>query len=577
MIQIASRYYRYHCHYLMCLVLLASLGCGTKTDPAQPAARQAETAGITQAADSTAPGAVNPLCQQGLIPQPDRLLANGWGLNSSNTRYQPNSDINAANAGRLELLWAYAFPGFGGRQGHISVTEHAVIVSDAKRGIYALERNSGCAIWHFQADNQIAGGNLLAEAQGGQVVLFGDQSANLYALRLADGSLLWKTPLATHILSKISSSPVVANGKVIVGISSTEVAFASSTGRKCCTSRGSVAAVDINDGHVLWQHYSIEQEPVYSAERDSFGPSGASIWSTPAVDGAAQRVYVGTSQNYSLPYTDTSDAILALDLNSGERLWHYQGSQGDAWNMACLNQPPRDRNCPKPAGQDHDFGASPVLLAREQGGRMLLAAQKSGVIHALDADSGKLLWQQRLGSGGNFGGIHWGIAVQGTQLFAPITDLQIAKRYDAEKQQFVAALHAELVADARPGLYALDSRDGHLLWEKHWHYTGPDGVQRPALVSAAITLTNELLAVAELNGRVQLLDRRNGDSLWSYDTRGPVVDVNGETGHGGTLDVGGPVIAADMLFVNSGYRKFGVDPAWFGGPGNLLLAFRLKP
>ncbi len=65
-----------------------------------------------------------------------------------------------------------------------------------------------------------------------------------------------------------------------------------------------------------------------------YGPSGAAVWTTPVVDLKRQRIYFGTGENLSHPATDTSDAIIALDMASGELAWRYQTTRGDVWNAA---------------------------------------------------------------------------------------------------------------------------------------------------------------------------------------------------------------------------------------------------
>jgi polyvinyl alcohol dehydrogenase (cytochrome) len=59
--------------------------------------------------------------------------------------------------------------------------------------------------------------------------------------------------------------------------------------------------------------------------------------------------------------------------------------------------------------------------------------------------------------------------------------------------------------------------------------------------------------------------------LWDYDTVREFKTVNGLPGHGGALDVGGPVVAAGMLFATSGSAQRN------SLPGNVLLGFAVNP
>ena len=81
-----------------------------------------------------------------------------------------------------------------------------------------------------------------------------------------------------------------------------------------------------------------------------FGPSGAAVWSSPTLDVARRTVYVGTGDSYTQPAAPTSDAIMALDLDSGAIKWVSQLTSGDAWNLACGGVDPA--NCPASNGPD---------------------------------------------------------------------------------------------------------------------------------------------------------------------------------------------------------------------------------
>jgi polyvinyl alcohol dehydrogenase (cytochrome) len=148
--------------------------------------------------------------------------------------------------------------------------------------------------------------------------------------------------------------------------------------------------------------------------RPLFGPSGAPVWCSPTIDTVCNQIFIGTGENYSAPATFTSDAVQALDLYTGNLLWTFQATDGDTWNLACPSQP----NCPDNVGPDFDFGMVPLLVRQKTSQDILLAGQKSGVVYALDAASGKILWQTRIGKGGWGGGVHWGMATDGTYVYA---------------------------------------------------------------------------------------------------------------------------------------------------------------
>ena len=94
-----------------------------------------------------------------------------------------------------------------------------------------------------------------------------------------------------------------------------------------------------------------------------WGPSGAPIWNSPAVDEKRGVVYVGTGEATSEPAHPNTNAILALDLKDGSIKWSFQATPDDIYIVGCG---PRGRslNCPKPEDtvyRDVDFGASVIL------------------------------------------------------------------------------------------------------------------------------------------------------------------------------------------------------------------------
>src|SRR5690606_77167 len=125
----------------------------------------------------------------------------------------------------------------------------------------------------------------------------------------------------------------------------------------------------------------------------------------------------------SLPATDTSDALIAFDMDTGEIRWKFQAAENDIWNGACSR---RGANCDfgdKSIIRDLDWGATP-LLGKMSGGRdVLLAGHKNGSVYAFDpADDWKLVWRADFGPGSPAGGVHWGMTYDGDRVFAPLND-----------------------------------------------------------------------------------------------------------------------------------------------------------
>jgi polyvinyl alcohol dehydrogenase (cytochrome) len=86
---------------------------------------------------------------------------------------------------------------------------------------------------------------------------------------------------------------VVYKGVVHVGVATPEESTAATSGYPCCSSSGSMVALDEKSGKLLWQTKIVPTK---------LGYSGGSIWdSTPVIDVARNSVYVGTGNNFSVP------------------------------------------------------------------------------------------------------------------------------------------------------------------------------------------------------------------------------------------------------------------------------------
>src|SRR4030095_8800502 len=217
----------------------------------------------------------------------------------------------------------------------------------------------------------------------------------------------------------ITGGVVFNDGRLYVPVSSLEEGTAVIPTYECCTFRGSIVSLDAETGKELWKTSTIPRSPE-PVGKNSVGtqlraPSGAGVWSAPALDPDRNRLYITTGDSYSSPAAPESDAIMALALDTGRVLWTRQTLAADAWNTACLATTPADKvSCPDKAGPDHDFGSSPALVTTSSGQRVLLAGQKSGAFFGINPDTGDVLWKTQAGDGGVLGGIEWGFSVDGS-------------------------------------------------------------------------------------------------------------------------------------------------------------------
>jgi polyvinyl alcohol dehydrogenase (cytochrome) len=493
-----------------------------------------------------------------------------WGAGLANTRFQTarEAGLRAADLPRLTLKWAFAFPDSAVLRSQPAVYRGRVFAGSQNGDVYALDAATGCIHWTTTVQAEVRSGITVAEIAGGPALFFGDSSGYLYALDGATGKQLWKLRLDEHPAAKATSTPVFHQGRLYVGVSSLEEALAVAPAYVCCTFRGSVSAVQAADGKVLWKRYMIEEtakeRPQTRRGAAVYGPSGVGVWTAPTLDPDRDTMYVATGDNYSDPTTPLSDAVVALRMSSGDILWSKQLTAGDAWNSSCMLA--GKANCPDSDGPDFDFAASAMLIALGNGRRELVLGQKSGMAYGIDPDrQGQVLWQARVGEGGAVGGIEWGPATDGRNVYIALSDVRFTVSLIPGGNDRVY----ELDPTRGGGMFAFSVDNGERIWRTS---PPPCGDRRPCspAQSAAVTGIPGAVFSGSLDGHLRAYSTASGKILWDYDTVREFKTVNGLPGHGGALDVGGPIVAGGMLFATSGSAQRN------GLPGNVLLGFAVS-
>jgi polyvinyl alcohol dehydrogenase (cytochrome) len=256
--------------------------------------------------------------------------------------------------------------------------------------------------------------------------------------------------------------------------------------------------------------------------------------------------------------------VLAIRMSNGEILWSKQLLAGDAWNSSCPL--PGQVNCPDSEGPDFDFAASPMLVSLPNGRRALLLGQKSATAYAIDPDRrGQILWQARIGEGGTVGGIQWGPATDGRNVYVALSDI----RFEVTLAPGSTERVYQLDPNKGGGMFAFRVDNGERMWQTPPPGCGDRRPCSPAQSAAATAIPGVVFSGSE-DGHLRAYAASNGKIIWDYDTARDYKTVNGIAGKGGAMDVGGPIVAGGMLFVGSGYSQRG------GMPGNVLLAFSVE-
>jgi polyvinyl alcohol dehydrogenase (cytochrome) len=490
-----------------------------------------------------------------------KIVWNGWSPRDDNARYQTAEAAGLSIDGvrRLKLKWAFAFEGDLTAFSQPTILDDNVFTGSAGGAIYALDRETGCVRWVSQASGPVRSSIVAARDGDRYVLLFGDQIGWFYALDAASGKQLWKKRIEEHDAARLTGTPVVDGGIVFVPVAGWEENRASDPKYECCTMRGSVAALRIRDGSQVWKAYMTDapkQTGVNKSGTPTWGPSGAGVWSAPTIDRERGVLYVTTGDNYSKPASEMSDAVVALDLQTGRVKWFRQFTEGDTFSGACAGT----SDC----GPDFDFGSS-AILTKSGGKTILLAGQKSGIVYGLDPDhNGEVLWQIRVGEGGTNGGVQWGMASDGQNVYAATSDV---RRTTRKRTDLSDLRDRDLDPNAGGGLTAVRIADGKQVWRAPGIPCNPPKTGCSPAQPAAVTAIPGAVFSGAYDGHIRAFSTEDGKVLWDFDTAREFQTVNGVPGHGGSIDGPGAVVVKGMVFVNSGYSRQG------GMPGNVLLAF----
>jgi polyvinyl alcohol dehydrogenase (cytochrome) len=484
---------------------------------------------------------------------------NGWGGGITNTRYQTadRGGLTAVAVPTLKLKWAFGFPGSNSARAQPAVAGGRLFVGSESGGVYALDAKTGCTHWMYQAQHGIRTAITIGPYKNGNAagtaIFFADGGAVAYAVDAATGRPIWTRKVDDHTYATSTGAPTLYDGRLYVTAAGLgEEGTGGSAHYPCCTFRGSVSALDASTGRVIWKSYTIPEEPKPRAKNtqgvQTWGPAGGGIWSAPTIDAQRRAIYVTTGNNYAEPAQPTTDAVLALDLETGRIRWSFQPTANDVWAGGCGRQnTPENPNCPATLGPDHDFSISPVLAKRSTGQDIVIVQQKSGMAYALDPDrQGALVWQYKTSDGSALGG-QWGAAVDDTQVYFGVNGT---------------------LSKTPGGMRAVKIDTGQEVWSK----PPPDrlcGNARgcSAAQGAAVTTIPGVVFSPSMDGGVRAYASDDGTIVWTFDTNRDFDTVNGVKAKGGAIDGAGVVVEDGMIYFTSGYVSL------IGRPGNVLLAF----
>jgi outer membrane protein assembly factor BamB len=421
----------------------------------------------------------------------------------ANTR-QSSGPIKASSVNQLEVAWTApvkAESAFGSHASPPILSKGVVYSQDLASNVQALDASSGDVLWEKKYELPDHGPNGVVVQEG---LVFGATPNSAFALDQETGKQVWSTQLINKEVEGIDMAPGFHDGVVYVSTVPVNVAEFYGGGGV-----GTLWALDGKTGKKLW-HWDTVPKSLWGKPQVN---SGGGLWYPPAFDGKGS-MYVGVGNPAPFPGTPNepwgssrpgpnlySDALVKLDEKTGKVEWYYQVTPHALY--------------------DWDF-QNPPILVDAGGGELVLGAGKSGIVAALDAKSGKPVWQKTVGKHnghdddgllamrgetsklklpmlvypGSLGGVIAPMSTDGKNVYVPVINAPLEVTSQTERQE-PGPLSGELVA--------LDVKTGKLKWKHEFPTAVPFGFT---------TVANDLVFATTSEGNVSAFETSSGRLAW---------------------------------------------------------------
>lgn len=471
-----------------------------------------------------------------------KLTGDAWpNVDQASTR-AVKGQINGQNVSGLEEAWSLpsqAQSTYGAYSASPVISNGVIYMQDLESSVQAIALESGDVQWTWKSESATQGPNGVVVADG---KVFGATASSAFALDQKTGKELWSVPVADAPLA-IDMAPGYADGLVYVSTVPTNVNSEYPPG-----GAGTLYALDAETGKEAWKFATVPND-LWGDKKTN---SGGGVWYPPSFDGKG-FIYFGTGDPAPHPGTANepwgssrpgpnlyANSIVKLNAKTGKLAWHYQQTPHDVY--------------------DWDFQNSPIL-AQAGGREVAIGSGKSGIVTAVDAQTGKPVWSTPVGKHnghdddgllamrgqsskiktgevlpGNLGGVIAPPAADGSTVFVPIVNAGMMVTPSQQLSQ---------TGGFEGGMAALDVKTGKVLWEKEY--------PQPAFGSPVVV--NDVVFFATFDGTVRGLDVDSGGEVWTASL--PAGSNSAVAASGDTLVVPAGIASAE-----------GQQPS--------LVAFRLK-
>ena len=529
----------------------------------------------------------------------------GWRFNHA------EDQLNADTVAKLEEKWR--FPRAGSRD-RIGVVHATPVVVDGfvyfgttrtSPSLYKLTP-SGQLAWKYEIESVITAqeedpyilhgaenmsdGVMNSALVYGERVFFGTFGGQVICLDRFDGSLLWrvktkKPPFpSAHGANTVMSSPIMADGKLIIAGGGFEHSLGAIPDYPCCTGRGFVAAFEPKTGEFIWV-YDVGPEPEQFLEPVAMeaidgkkrlfvaGPSTSSVWCTPSYDEQTKTLFFGTD-THNAPrkptdddarlYNEYSSAIIAISAVDGSEKWVRQLVANDVWNRSIAAYDSTTGEY-----KDQSIGDTPKLysiIVDDHKQDVVGVGCKNGSFYVIDRRTGEVIYQTPTYRGPPIAEMTASCDDRILALPSIIGGLQTGCAFDGKRVYTngidwpgLGISRSRMAATSAPSAGRVTAIAPNTLFE-HWRHepskvryvNAADGQTYDSgdPVTSGIAIAGDVLFfTTTISGRLTALDAKNGQVLKEF-SLGPIWC--------------GPSISRGRVYVGSGnnlFRPWNVEKA----------------
>ena len=315
-----------------------------------------------------------------------------WGMGTQGQRYSPLKSINTSNVAKLVPAWSFSFGGEKqrGQESQPVIHNGKMFVTSSYSRIFALDVKTGTKLWKYE--HRLPDGIMpccdvvnRGAALYDNLVIFATLDAQLVALNQDTGEVVWKEKIDDYAAGySATAAPIIANGLLLTGVSGGEFGVV-----------GRVEARDAKTGRMVWSRPTVEGHMGYKYDKDGnkteigisgttgktwpgdlYKTGGAATWLGGTYNAKTGLAYFGTGNpspwNSHLRKGDNlfSCSTVAIDVKTGQIVWHYQGTPNDGWDFDGVNE----------------------FVTYDEGGQTFGGkADRNGFFYVNDAKTGKLV------------------------------------------------------------------------------------------------------------------------------------------------------------------------------------------